>query len=120
MNLIKASPDKEPNVPAPVATFKVAWNDLSTCLKAVAVIDAPHISFIGNGETISIVGSDPKNTSKDRYAVVIGQTEDKHFTTRLLKSSFKMLPRDYDVSVHEAYAKFEAHDVTYWLPAAAE
>jgi hypothetical protein len=119
INLIKASPDKEPNVPAPDAEFDIKWSDLSTALKAVAVLDVPNISISGDGVKITLAALDPKNSSKDKYRVVIGET-DKTFSTKLLKGAFKMLPRDYHVSAASAYAKFSSDDVTYWLPAAAE
>lgn len=119
VSLIKASPDKDPNVPECEASFDLSWSDLSTALKAVSVIDVPNISFVGDGSAVYLVASDAKNSSKDKYRVKVGDTA-VTFSCRLLKSSFKMMSGDYRVSAHSAYAKFESADATYWLPAAAE
>ena len=118
-SLIKAVPDKDPNVPAAVAEFDLKWADLATALKAVSLLDVPNVIMSGDGSKITLSVADPKNSSKDKYRVIIGESSVK-FSTKLLKTSFKMMPRDYRVSAHEAYAKFESPDVTYWLPAAAE
>lgn len=118
-NLIKSSPNKEPNVPAPECTFSVSRESLSKVLKAAAVLNVPHVSLEGDGKSIYLVAKDRKNASKDVYRDRIGDT-DKTFECCVFKTSFKMIASDYEVSVHSAYAKFDNGTVTYWLAPVAD
>lgn len=114
-SLIKESPSKDPNVPAPLTSFALPSSELVTTLKASSVLSLPTISFIGDGSTIRMVASDLANSSKDAYTSVLGESHHV-FNVPLPRASFKMMNLDYTVHVHNDYVKFESPAITYWLP----
>lgn len=114
-SLIKASPDHDPGVPAPITSFELPASELATTLKASSVLGLPTVAFVGDGTHVKIVARDGSNSSKDAYTSII--CESSHvFDVPLPRTSFKMMNLDYTVHVHNDYAKFDHPSITYWLP----
>lgn len=119
------SPDKEPNVPAPVCTVRVTADDLSGALKSMSVLELPNVTFsVGADGVGKLSGTDDRNSAKDKYTLTVGdvtwESGARDLRVSISRSSVKFLPRDYVVSLHDAYVKFQSDDgVAYWIPALA-
>jgi len=120
--LIKGAPSKDPAVPEPVTTFPVNAEELDNATKALSVLELPELIFSVSSEGVFIKAANIKNTSKDKYSFRISDAPEgvADVDVRIPKNSFKMLERDYVVSVHPSYVKLENPDVSYWIPALAD
>lgn len=117
---IVAAPDR--SLPTEgITSFTLTDKDLTAAMKAAAVLDAPDISIIGDGSTVTIkVSNRQVNRTSNSFVVEVGET-DAVFAYYLKVENLKMLPDNYTVNVCKGpTAKFlylagQKRKSEYWL-----
>lgn len=95
---------------ATVTKFDLSGELFSSLIKTASVLKAPDVSFKADGTTLKISISDLKNTSSNKYDLVVGPI-DNTFNVDLKVDNLKMPAVDYVVSVSKEKAvKFTAKD----------
>ena len=116
-NMIVSPPDKDIQVPSPDAEFTLDWKDLEKVIKAAGVLQLPEISFVSDGESVSLAAVDSKNPTADTYSHVV--VEDKtfaEFRMSIKVENLKLLPSNYDVALSsKGMAHFKGEKVQYWV-----
>lgn len=94
--------------------FTLEEKALSNALKAIGVLNLPEVSFVGDGNNISIKAIDSKK-STSTYSEEIGKT-DKVFTAYFKAENMKMIPNNYKCSISsKGFAHFLGKDLEYWI-----
>lgn len=93
-------PQKEIKMPTPYIEFDLSEKDLNLIIKHGGLIGSSDVSFLGDGETITVVVSDKKNSSSNTFTKDVGQT-DKTFVANLQQTNMKFISDDYTVSISE-------------------
>jgi hypothetical protein len=111
-------PSSLPDLGKSFINFSLKADVLKDALKASSVLGSSEIAVVGDGETISIKSFDKKNPTGDTSVVEIGET-DKTFTVIFNNHALKVIPADYDVTIHKlpklSLAKFVSQKVTYYI-----
>lgn len=111
-------PAKIPDLGKSYVQFTLTSEVLNGAIKASAVLSTPEISVAGDGSTISIKSFSKKDPTSDTYQVDIGET-DKEFDIIFQKDALKIIPANYDVTIHKTpkvnIAKFSSPTVTYFI-----
>jgi hypothetical protein len=114
-------PAKDLVFPSPIVKFNVSNDTLKECLKALAVLGLPNISFNGDGENLYIQAVDSKNISSNSYKKVIGTTE-QTFSAIFKIENIKLLPKDYIIEISSprshgsvGAAHFISDNIEYWI-----
>jgi hypothetical protein len=114
-SLISRPPEKDINFPDAELNFKLSTDNFTKLMKAAAVIGSPEIMITGDGSEITIGAGDTKNSSDNTYKLAVGDT-DKKFNFIFSIDNFKMLPKDYDVSISsKKISRFESEDLVYYV-----
>lgn len=117
--LIVTPPEKELVFPEPEVQFDVTAEDLTSVVKALAVMSLPEICITGDGENLEVQAVNSKNPSADVYSITVGTT-DKKFHSYIKTENLKFLSKGYRVSVSsKGIVKFEAPEITYFVAAEA-
>lgn len=87
------------------------WQQL---VKAAALLSAPDLSFVGDGQTISVVVTDRAIKTYNKYSIDIGET-DKVFECHIKRDRINLLPGDYDISLTPKSTKFTNKSVDFKL-----
>lgn len=111
-SLIITPPEKAIKLPSVEATFTITNDVFASTLKALQVLSLSEIAFIGNGETIMISALDNKGAISDNYSADVGETNDT-FKAVFKAENLKLLPDDYEVSLHGKAARFVSKDIEY-------
>lgn len=121
-NLVKEVSTKRPKG-GEMMTFDLSEKDISTVAKAATVFAATAISFVSvNGDASINVGtprSDMFDSLADTFRLDLGKTE-KDFDIRIPVENFKVLPKNYTVTLNEdKFIYLSATDISleYWIAA---
>lgn len=109
-------PTKPLNFPTEVdVEFDLTADDLKTLLKTATILRTEDVSFIGDGQSVTMVVGDKKNETANCFEAVLGET-DKTFQVRLKVSNLKMITDDYKVSFSKKrISRFVGQQATYFL-----
>ena len=116
-SVITAPPDKELTLPSEDVCVVLSEEHLDSVRKASAVLQVPDVSFVGNGEEITLRGGDKKNSGSNSFNTLVGET-DRVFSANLKTENLKLLSGDYDVLISEKnLALFTSHSrpIKYFL-----
>jgi hypothetical protein len=116
--MITASTYKELTVERPVAKFDLPYATLNSIVRAASVLELPDIAIKGEEGKISIIAFNAKDNTSNDYRVDMGTCDDD-FSIALTVESFKLLNRDYVVTVpnSSSFVEFKSADITYWTAA---
>lgn len=119
-NLITLPPEGGVEFPEPEIEFEMPQNSFKTINKAISMLTAQHIAFVGNSKEIHLetLGA----TNDDNYFdMKVGET-DKVFNFITKPEHLKMFPGDYKVRISkEGIAEFVTVDMhtgkptRYWI-----
>jgi hypothetical protein len=113
------APSKELNFPETDIKFNIANEELQKIQKAASVLQLPETVISGDGENIYLSADDSKNPSKDKYSIVVGQTN-ATFNAVFKNENLKLLPNDYAVEISDkGISKFSATGVVYFIASEA-
>ena len=114
-SLISRPPEKDITFPDAELQFNLTADNFQKILKAAAVIASPEIMIVGDGSEITMGAGNSKNSSDNTYKITVGETS-KKFNFIFSIDNFKMLPRDYDVSIStKGISKFDTKDLVYYV-----
>jgi len=93
-------PTKDIKMPSPFVEFDLSSKDLALIQKTAGIIGASDVVFTGDGETVTVVVTDKKNSTSNTFSKELGKT-DKKFESFLKQDNMKFLMDDYTVSISE-------------------
>lgn len=93
------SPSKEMKMPAIDVEFMISDKQLAEIQKAAGVLQAPDICVVGDGNTVSLVACDSKNSSAPAYSVDLGITTDNNYNLVFKAENLKLMSGDYNIQV---------------------
>lgn len=104
-------PTKKINFPKPDIEFSLSATHLNSVLKTASVLRATDLSFVGDGENISVTISDMKNSSSNSFTVNDVGTSDQKFTANFKIENLKLISQDYTVQLSKKkISKFSSKD----------
>lgn len=114
-SLIASPPDKDIKLPSEDVQFVLTSDVLMKTQKALGVIGAPEVAFVGDGSAVYMEALNSRDTSSSNYRVRLGDTE-KTFKFIILPENLKLLPGDYSVTLSaKGFSHFKGTDVNYWV-----
>lgn len=105
-----------------VASFEMKAHQLSSLIKAAAIMQLNDILVEGKNGKITIGALNANNSSSNTYKIEVGET-DASFYALYQFANFRQLIRDYKVTITPVFAKFDAIDdklpktLSYWIAA---
>ena len=102
--------------------FSLSDSDFKMLMKAVGAFSTPEISISGDGEHLKITTWDSKNSSNDKFEIIVGEAS-QTFTVIIDAVNLSiMLPRTYTVTLtFRGLIQFESanehNTITYWIAA---
>jgi len=111
------APTKTITMPDKFVTFTFKKESFAKLMKAATTLNLPDVAVIGNGKSISMVATDKKNKSSNKYSIDVGES-DKNFTAYFKVENFKMITDDYDVAIsNQKISHFVNRNkkVQYWI-----
>lgn len=99
--------------------FNLTKEELTTIMKAAAIVSAPAINFIGKGGKVMLTVGDPKTPASNSYKKVVGESEHE-FNVQLAVGNLKVIAEAYEVSLSKKkYIQFknEERGLNYVLAA---
>jgi hypothetical protein len=100
-------------------TFTLAKDDITTILKAAAVMSAPTLSFVTKGGKVFVTVGDPKTKSSNSYKKQIGESEHE-FDVQIGVEMIKVIPENYTVALSKKkfiHFRNDERGLKYWLAA---
>lgn len=85
-------------LPEVTTVFTLKQEDMARVLKAARILNAPTLSFAGEGGKLKVVAHDSSNSKSDRYMIEVGDT-DTDFIVDFKIETIKMLPGTYEVTI---------------------
>ena len=114
-------PKKEINFPG-FFTFTLSKDDVTTILKAAAVMSAPTMSIVSKSGKVMVKVGDPKVAASNSYKKVVGES-DAEFNVQIAVEMLKIIPENYEVSLtKQKFINFKNTErgLVYWLAAAPQ
>ena len=111
------APTKTITMPDKFVTFTFKKESFAKLMKAATTLNLPDVAVIGNGKSISMVATEKKNKSSNKYSIDVGES-DKNFTAYFKVENFKMITDDYDVAIsNQKISHFVNRNkkVQYWI-----
>lgn len=107
--------DKNPKLPDPALSFTISEESLDKVQKFANMLSAPYLRLEKQGSSLIITtAEEPErdSSSANQFSVDLGEVEyDKDFSLVMQVSTLKLIPGDYDVTIHilngKAIANFE-------------
>ncbi len=97
--------------------FGLTSEHQSTMMKALSMLQLPHIAICGEDGRLMYRGLDCANKSTNKYEIVLGET-DKQFQVIFKSENMKLIPDDYTVSLSsKGPVQFKSNDIEYWIVA---
>lgn len=97
-----------------LVTFNFSEDNLTSIMKASAILGTPEIAIYGKDGVISVKALDSKDLSSDEFSLVIGETEET-FEVYIRTENLKFILSDYEVSVSKVATQFKSDVATYWV-----
>jgi hypothetical protein len=114
---IISPPDKEVKVENAEIEFTLTDKVLQEIIKAAQIHGAPKIAIIGTDGIMSITAIDTDNPAANSTSIKLGETTATYQMIFAIEN-FKLLPREYKVSITAGGVSFfEAEDVEYFIAA---
>lgn len=97
--------------------FKLAKEDITTLMKAAAIVGAKTLSFVAEDGKVTLVVGDPKTAGSNSYRKVIGESEET-FNVFISVDLIKVIPDNYEVVISKKrflHFRNEAKTRMYWM-----
>lgn len=114
-SLLSAPPDKRINMPKEVLSIHLNEQQLSSILKAAAVLQAPDMCVESTPAGVRVRVCDKKNVSAHNWSLAVDEQSDHEFQFWLKVENLKMLPGDYDIQFAEKKVVKFVGPVNYWI-----
>jgi len=114
-SMIVVPPAREPDLPSKDIYFELNQTDLGKVLKAVAILQVPEVSVVGEDGTIYVKAINNKNPSSDQFTIAVGVT-DQSFNAIFKAEFLKFMPADYKINISsKGFAQFSTDGLSYWI-----
>lgn len=116
-SLIVAPPQKNLDLPSVDVEFDLPAEVLTKTMKAMAIMGAPELAVVGDGQHIRVQTYNSKyaNSNSSSYSNIVGNT-DKKFTMVFLAENLKLMPGSYRVAISSAkIGHFQGTGVQYYV-----
>jgi hypothetical protein len=117
-SIIVAPPNKNVTVDEHFV-FSLTKEELTTIIKAAAIISAPTISFTSKDGKVTLSVGDPKTAASNSFKKVVGESE-HDFNVQLAVGNLKVIPDNYEVVLSKkkfVHFRNEERGLKYWLAA---
>ena len=95
--------------------FDISSEIMDKMMKALSVLRLPDLSFNGDGETITLNGFNPKDSTENTYQIVLGETTET-FKAVFNKDNIKIIPGNYNIKItNQGIASFSTDDINYYI-----
>lgn len=113
------APEKDVTVTGVTCSFNLSENDFAWIMKTANVLSSPNISFVSDGEKLSINSFDAADDSAHIQSIDIeGDVHGKSFTVVFKTENIKMIPGNYEVAISSkgiSHFKNTNGDIQYWV-----
>lgn len=110
-----------------IAKFNLNYSDFSNIIKACSILKNKHLTIEGNEGQLEIKSIDNKNKTSSTYAINLNdkaiKLSSESFRRMFDIDNFKIMNRDYVVSIHKDYLiEFRSDDdsIVYWIAPSTE
>lgn len=113
--IITAAPNK--TIPVePKIQFDLGAGEIQAILKAAAIVQAPVLSFKGDGTSVTAIVSDPQTPGSNSYKRKVGET-DKTFNAMIDVERVKIIQEGFKVTINTKFIHLESTSraLAYWL-----
>ena len=116
-SLMVTPPEKDIVVPDPEVSVSIKWQDIENVLRAAGVLQLPEITFIGDGNSVTMSAVDSKTSTADNYNTVVAEGISTDPFNMIIKTdNLKLVPADYEVTLSsKGMAHFKSSKVQYWV-----
>jgi hypothetical protein len=117
------SPSKSIVMPDAEVEFTLTKQQLADILKASSVMQLPDIALKSDGQTVSLVATDKKNTTSNEYVTEVADGTGDIYNFFFKKENLKLIPGDYSVKVtSKNISEFtnQATDLKYFIALEAD
>lgn len=112
---IVVPPSKDINLPDVKINFTLDAAVIQSLNKSVGVLGLPEIAIYADGEFVYIAAANSKNPSADEFSIKLAESSET-FKFFFNKEYFKILERDYDVSLSsQALVELVSGDLKYFI-----
>tara|TARA_R110002051_G_scaffold319101_3_gene402639 strand:+ start:3614 stop:4312 length:699 start_codon:yes stop_codon:yes gene_type:complete len=112
-------PTKDVKMPDSVIQIELTEDTFNDLKKAAAVLNLSDLSICSNGDSITALISDKKNTTSNTYSIDIGYNESgSEFNFDFKIDNIRIIPGTYEVSFAEKIVsefRNKKFDLTYWV-----
>ena len=112
-------PTKDVKMPESVVNIDMTEETFNDLKKAAAVLNLSDLSICSDGDTITALISDKKNTTSNTYSIEIGYNDtNSEFNFDFKIDNLRIIPGTYEVSFAEKIVsefKNKNLDLTYWV-----
>lgn len=115
-SMVTTPPEKAIELPSVDVSFNLAWDDLKKIINAANQLGLPEIMVKGSGGKITLVATDSKNPTSNKFSQDLDLTTDAEFDFVFKVENFKFIQQDYNVSISQkGISHFKGNSVEYWV-----
>lgn len=115
LETIITPPDGELKLPDPAVSFVLTNSTMSQIQKAAGVLSLNELAIVGKNDKMIIEAIDAEGRISDNFKIEIGET-DKEFKVIFALDNFKIIPADYNVTIHKVGKSIVAKLVATNMP----
>lgn len=109
--------EKEVVLPSTEIEFDLTTEQQQQMVRALSVLQLPHIAVCGENGKLLYKGIDCNNTSANKYEIEVGTTS-SDFQIVFKSENMKLISSDYKVIISsKGIGQFTANDIQYWIAA---
>jgi hypothetical protein len=118
LRAIVVPPEKNIIIDKPDCIFKMSKDDFDSTIKLAGILSSPNISIESDGDDISIVTADIKESSSDKNYTKVAKGNGKKFNIIFRKENIKMISGSYEVIISfKGFVHFKNENglIDYWV-----
>jgi hypothetical protein len=101
--------------------FTINHYDFHKVLKAAAILQAPNIAVVGDGNVIKICAINSKNPTSDTFSIEVGATDKTFNMVFRVEYLVKLLPLSYNIKINsKGISSFTDNNIQYFIMTEAE
>ena len=112
------SPTKSVVMPSEEVKVRITLSQYTDVLKASNIMQLPDIGLVSDGVTISLVATDKKNDTSNRFDVEVADAEGIKFSFYFKRDNLRMIPGEYDLTISAqriSHWQNVNRDIQYWI-----
>ena len=121
-SMITIPPEKNIDVSEAEVSFELSESDYKDVVRAAHQLQLPEVVVTGDGEKITLVASDVKNSTSNVFSCEVGETTNT-FKMIFRTENLRFMNGDYDVHISSkgvGYFKNKSQELEYWVATEAD